>query len=173
WAAELVQRLGDPRRVLERVDTAVGLADMRLTSAYVDAHRDRTATGAPDDRRRGLGRHHRERSGIDELVVAEMPGAGVAARLLVADEVQHDAAVLEQPQLTGGDGAIEHAHEPALHVGAAAAGDRAARAHEPGQIAALHRDHVEVAVEVDRPGAAADRADHDTGILERSVRGDL
>jgi hypothetical protein len=49
----------------------------------------------------GLGGEHRDRVGVDQVGRTQMPGAGGAAGLLVADEVQDDLAIVEQAQFAG------------------------------------------------------------------------
>jgi hypothetical protein len=70
----------------------------------------------PDHAAGRLGREHRHRIGIDQLGRTQVPGAGGAAGLLVAHEVKDDLAVLEQAELAGGGGAVEHRDQAALHV---------------------------------------------------------
>ena len=91
----------------------------------LDAQRDRAAARVPDHAAGRLGGDHRQRVGVDQPGLAQVPRAGHAAGLLVADEVQHDPAVAEQPELARRGGAVEHADQAALHVGGAAPGDPA------------------------------------------------
>ena len=82
------QRLGDAHHVLERVHAEVRLPDVRRAAAHLDPQRDRAAARVPDDAAGRLGRQHRDRGRVDQPGVAQVPGAGDAAGLLVADEVE-------------------------------------------------------------------------------------
>ena len=128
---EIRERLGDPDHLLERVHPEMRLPDMRRATLHLDAQRDRAAARVPDDATGRLGGQHRDRIRVDHAGLAQVPGAGDAAGLLVADEVQDDPPVAEQAELACRSGAVEHAHEPALHVRAAAPGDPPVRPQRP------------------------------------------
>ena len=117
------QRLGDADHVLEGVDALVDVADVRLAAMGADAQRDGAPARVPDHAAGGLGGEHRDRAGVDQPGLAQVPGAGGAAGLLVADEVEDDPAAVEQAERLGGGGAVEHGDQAALHVRAAAADD--------------------------------------------------
>ena len=148
---EVGERLGDLHHLRERVDAEMRLPDVRRPALHLDAQRDRAAARVPDDAAGRLGRDHRERAAVDHARLAQVAGAGDAARLLVAHEVQDDPVLAEQAEIARRGGAVEHAHEAALHVGGAAPDDPAVRPLRPELLARLRRDDVEVAVEVDRP----------------------
>ena len=164
------QRLGDPDHVLEGVDALIDVADVRLAAGGLDPQRDRAAARVPDHAAGGLGGEHRDRLGVDQAGFAEVSRPGDAARLLVADEVQHDPAVAQQRELASRQGAVEHAHQAALHVGGAASADPALAPLRAKLRRSLRRDDVEVAVEVDRARPVADGAAHDAGILQLADR---
>ena len=172
-AGEHRQRLGDADHVLERVDALVDVADVRLMPGRPDAQRDRATPGVPDHAAGRLGGEHGERGGVDQLGGAEVSGAGGAAGLLVADEMEDDPAIAEQAELTGGGGAVQHRHEPALHVGAATPGDAAVAALRLELRRGLRRHDVEVPVEVDEAGAAAGAPAHHRRALQRAGRLEL
>ena len=112
----------------------------------------------PHDAPGRLGGEHRDGLWIDHARLAQVAGADRAAGLLVADEVQHDAAVAEQAEIAHGDSAVEHAHEAALHVRGTAPDDAAVGPLRLELLTPLRRDDVEVAVEVERsPAAPASR----------------
>jgi hypothetical protein len=146
---------------------------VRLPPGHVHAQRDRAAVGVPDDASGRLGSDHRDRIGIDQDSLAQMPRAGDASRLLVADEVEHDAGIAQQPELARSRRAVEHAHEAALHVGRAAPDDPAVTALRLELRRILRRHDVEVAVEVDDPRSLPDAAAHDARLLELAARRQL
>ena len=115
------------------------------------AQRDGASRLVPDHAAGRLGGQHRERAGVDQARLAQVAGAGGAARLLVADEVQDDPAAVEQAELARGGGAVEHRDEAALHVGRPAPDDPPVAPLRLELRRALRRDDVEVPVEVDEP----------------------
>ena len=104
---------------------------------------------------------------------AEVPRADGAPGLLVADEVKDDPAAVEQAVLGGGRGAVEHAHQPALHVRRPAPDDPAVAALGLELPGALRGDDVVVPVVVDELGAGSDAAPHDRRRFQRSARAEL
>jgi len=141
-----------------------------LAPAHADPQGDRAARGRPDHAARGLGGEHGQRVGVDQAGVAQMAGARSAAGFLVADEVEDDAAAVEEAELACGPGAVEHAHQPALHVGGAAPEQPAVAPLRSQLRRVLHRDDVEVPVEVDGLGAVAHPAAHDARLFELAAR---
>ena len=113
------------------------------------------------------------RGRVDQPRGAEVPGPGRAAGLLVADAVEDDPAIAEQAELAGGDGAVEHRDQAALHVRGPAAADPSVAALRLELRPALRRDDVEVPVEVDELRAVADAPAHDRGVLQRAGRREL
>ena len=170
---EVGERLRDADQLLERVVAEVRLADVRLAPGDAHPQRDRAAVRVPDHAAGRLGREHGDRAGVDQPRVAQVAGAGRAAGLLVAHEVQDDAGVAEQAELARRERAVEHADEPALHVGGAAPDDPPAVPQRTQLRRVLHRHDVEVAVEVDRARAVADAAADDARLLERAGRREL
>ena len=123
---------------------------MGLAPADADAQGDRAAGRMPHHPAGRLRGHHRQRTGVDQPGLAQVPRPDRAAGLLVADAVDHDPAGGEQPELACGRGAVDHADQAALHVGGAAADDPAVAPARGELLAALRGDDVEVAVEVER-----------------------
>ena len=97
FVRERGQWLGDADHVLEGVDALVDVADVRLAAMGSDAQRDRAAAGVPDHAAGGLGGEHGDRFGVDQPGLAQVPGAGGAAGLLVADEVEDDLRPSSRP----------------------------------------------------------------------------
>jgi hypothetical protein len=167
---EPAEWLGHADHLLERVHAEVSLSDMGLFPANLDPQRDRTPVRVPDNTARRLGRDHRERVRVDQPGIAQMARTCRTAGLLVADEVKPNSAVAQQAQLARRGGAVDHAHQAALHVRRAAPDDPAVLPPRPELLGRLRRDDVEVPVEVDRPRPLARTAKHDARFLEPASR---
>ena len=170
---EIGERLGDLDHLREGIDAEMRLPHVRGSPLDRDAQRDRAAARVPDDAAGRLGGEHRDRAGVDHPALAQVAGADDTAGLLVAHEVQDDPAVAEQAESARRGGAVEHAHEPALHVGGTAADDPAVGPPGPELLTRLRRDDVEVPVEVDRPRARSGAAADDARLLEAGARRQL
>jgi hypothetical protein len=150
------------------------IPDVRFAPPDLDAQRDRAAGRVPDHATSWLCGEHRHRIASDHVGCAQVPRAGGAAGLLVADEVEDNPASVEQAELAGGGGAVEHRDQAALHVRGAASDDPPVVPFRLELRGALGRDHVEVPVVVDEAAvAAADSAAHDRRRFEAAGRREL
>ena len=160
------QRLGDADHVLEGVDALVDVAHVRLAPRGPHAQRDGAAARVPDHAAGRLGDEHGGGAGVDQPRLAQVPRAGGATGLLVADEVEDDPAPVEQAELARGRRAVEHRDQAALHVRRAAPDDPAVAALGLELRRALRGDDVEVPVVVHELGPAAGAAAHDRRSLD-------
>ena len=142
------------------------LAYVRLPATHGDPQRDRTAGRVPDDTAGRFGGEHGQRMRVDQSRVAQISRTGSASGLLVAHEVQHDPTLTQEIELSRGQGAVEHAHQAALHVGGPTSDDPAVAPLRLEPRGVLGRDDVEVAVEVDRARTVADAGANDAGVLQ-------
>ncbi len=165
-----LERRGDFEHVQERVNALERLPDVDRAAMHVHAQGQGALGGVPDDLAALLGGHHRQSGRVDEVVVAQVARTDRAASLLVTDQVDDDATVAEQAELVGCRRAVEHADDAALHVGGAAADDRAVPALRGELRPVLDGHDVEVAVEVDQLLPVADGAAHDARVLDRAGR---
>ncbi|HYP47204.1 MAG TPA: hypothetical protein VEQ61_01075 [Thermoleophilaceae bacterium] len=172
-APERAERLGHEDHLLEGVDSQMGLPHMRLTASHLDPQRYGTAARVPNDPAGRLRRDHRQRGGIDQPGIAQVAGPDRAARLLVAHEVEDDSPVVEHSQLVRRCRAVEHAHEAALHVCAAAPADPPILAPRPKLLALLRRHDVEVPVEVHDARAVPDLPPNDARVAQAARRLEL